>query len=153
MDPDPFALFLDDGIEASIALTGVAARPSGDPVLIGMGVELRALDWLSLLPCSMNFDFFRVTCIFAQCRKTRGLRSTLGASSVSSAQGFIAVVTLGVGMFIGGKLAGWWAARSKTEAGLPDWPAIWYFPAILAAIVMVAFLILFKDRRTEPAES
>jgi len=63
----------------------------------------------------------------------------------SSAQGFIAFVTLGVGMFIGGELNGWWANRHTSADGTIDWPAIWWFPAIMAAVVLVLFLILFKD--------
>ena len=50
----------------------------------------------------------------------------------SSAQGFIAFVTLGVGMFIGANVNGWWNGKQTTGTG-PDavvnWPAVWYFPS------------------------
>jgi nucleoside transporter len=66
----------------------------------------------------------------------------------SSAQGFIAFVTLGVGMFIGGILAGKWSG-AQTVNGVINWPVVWYFPAIMSAVVMAAFFLLFRDRSTE----
>ena len=66
----------------------------------------------------------------------------------SSAQGFIAFVTLGVGMFIGGILAGKWSGQ-QTVNEVINWPAVWYFPAIMSAVVMAAFFLLFRDRSTE----
>jgi MFS family permease len=63
----------------------------------------------------------------------------------ASAQGFIAFVTLGVGMFIGGLLNGWWNGR-QTVNGVVNWPAVWYFPAAMAAAVLLAFLILFRNK-------
>ena len=66
----------------------------------------------------------------------------------ASAQGFIAFVTLGVGMFIGGNVNGWWGGKQTTGTGADaviNWPAIWDFPAIMAAVVLVAFFFLFHD--------
>mgnify|MGYP005746225125 FL=1 len=62
----------------------------------------------------------------------------------SSAQGFIAFVTLGAGMFAGGILNGWWNSR-QTVAGVLDWQSIWYFPAGLAAVVLIVFFLTFKE--------
>ncbi|MEN8228694.1 MAG: nucleoside permease [Bacteroidota bacterium] len=64
----------------------------------------------------------------------------------SSAQGLITFATYGLGMFIGT----WFAGRTidmLTFDGLPDWARIWYVPAILAAVVLVVFLFLFKERK------
>ena len=73
----------------------------------------------------------------------------------SSAQGFIAFVTLGVGMFIGANVNGWWNGKQTTgtgETAVVNWSAVWYFPAIMAAVVLVAFAILFKEQKeTESA--
>jgi nucleoside transporter len=66
----------------------------------------------------------------------------------SAAQGFIAFVTLGVGMFIGGLLNGWWNLKQTTD-GVLNWSAVWYFPAIMSAVVLVAFLFLFREGKTE----
>ena len=62
----------------------------------------------------------------------------------SSAQGFIAFVTLGAGMFVGGILNGWWNGLQSKD-GVMDWSAVWYFPAILSAAVLILFLISFKE--------
>lgn len=110
------------------------------------GPDAHLLLYLGVIFHGICYDFFFFTGqIYVDKRAPEDVRS--------SAQGFIAFVTLGMGMFIGGKLAGWWSSKSKTDAGLPDWPAIWYFPAILAAVVMVAFFLLFKDRGTGSAEN
>ncbi len=62
----------------------------------------------------------------------------------SSAQGFIAFVTLGAGMFVGGILNGWWNNRHTVNGNI-DWPSVWYFPAVLAAVVLLIFLVTFKQ--------
>ena len=66
----------------------------------------------------------------------------------SSAQGFIAFVTLGAGMFVGGILNGWWNSR-QTVDGVLDWPSVWYFPAGLAGIVLVIFFVTFRQPQEE----
>ena len=71
----------------------------------------------------------------------------------SAAQGFIAFVTLGVGMFIGGLLNGWWVLENKLKDGSTDWPAVWYFPAIMAGAVLVVFLLTFREKETASQEA
>jgi MFS family permease len=63
----------------------------------------------------------------------------------AAAQGFIAFVTLGVGMFIGSWLSGLIVEMYVTPGG-HDWRVIWMFPAIMAAAVMLLFAVAFKDR-------
>ncbi len=111
----------------------------------GAGPELHLLLYLGVIFHGICYDFFFFTGqIYVDQRAPEDVRS--------SAQGFIAFVTLGVGMFIGGELAGWWSQRNTDADGSLGWPAIWYFPAILAGIVLVAFFVLFKDRsRSEEA--
>lgn len=62
----------------------------------------------------------------------------------SSAQGFLAFVTLGVGMFIGGILNGWWNEIHSVD-GIMNWPMIWYFPGVLTILVMIIFVLFFKN--------
>ena len=62
----------------------------------------------------------------------------------SSAQGFIAFVTLGAGMFVGGILNGWWNNRHTINGNI-DWQSVWYFPAALAAVVLLIFLVTFRQ--------
>lgn len=78
-----------------------------------------------------------------------------------AAQGFIAFILWGVGAFVGTLLAGKVLAMHKFETpvnGLEhDWAAIWQTPAWGAAIVLIVFLLFFKDpgkeRSSDPAAS
>jgi len=68
-----------------------------------------------------------------------------GPAFRSSAQGFITLATYGVGMLIGTFLSGAVVEHYTTAAGR-DWQHIWLFPAGVALVVLVAFLVLFRDR-------
>ncbi|MFT3756422.1 MAG: nucleoside permease [Pseudoxanthomonas sp.] len=68
-----------------------------------------------------------------------------GPESRSSAQGFITLATYGVGMLIGTFLSGAVVEHYTTAAG-PNWQQIWLFPAGVAFVVLVAFLLLFRER-------
>ncbi|KAF1055351.1 MAG: Nucleoside permease NupG [Stenotrophomonas maltophilia] len=68
-----------------------------------------------------------------------------GPAARSSAQGFITLATYGVGMLIGTFLSGAVVEHYTTAAG-PDWQRIWLFPAGVALVVLIAFLLLFRDR-------
>ena len=61
----------------------------------------------------------------------------------SAAQGLIAFVTLGVGMFIGS-----WASGRVVDAyaapGGHDWTPIWVIPAGGAFVVLLLFAALFR---------
>lgn len=71
----------------------------------------------------------------------------------ASAQSFLAFLTWGVGMFIGTKLAGYTSeAYTIAETGAHHWPSIWYWPAGLAAVVTLLFLIGGRDVPKEQAE-
>ena len=61
-----------------------------------------------------------------------------------AAQGFLVLVTLGAGMFIGAVVAGKIKAK-HTSGDLADWETIWMWPAGMAAVVLVLFGILFRD--------
>jgi nucleoside transporter len=65
-----------------------------------------------------------------------------------AAQGFIAFILWGVGAFVGTLIAGHVQESYKHEPSgfiAHDWGNIWLIPGILAAIVMVIFLIFFRD--------
>ena len=64
----------------------------------------------------------------------------------SSAQGFIAFVTLGAGMFAGGILNGWWNSQQMRGISI-NWENVWHFPAVLAAVVLVIFLVTFQHKQ------
>lgn len=99
--------------------------------------ETHMLIYIGVLFHGICYDFFFFTGqLYVDKRAPDDVRS--------AAQGFIAFVTLGVGMFIGGLLNGWWNKKQTVE-GVLDWPAVWYFPAIMSAAVLVAFFLAFKE--------
>jgi len=63
----------------------------------------------------------------------------------ASAQSFLAFLTWGVGMFIGTKLAGYTSELYTTAEGVHQWAPIWYWPAGLAAVVTLLFLVGGRD--------
>lgn len=66
-----------------------------------------------------------------------------------AAQGFIAFILWGIGGFLGtyiaGKVQAYYTLASPEGSIKHDWGNIWLIPGILAAIVMVIFLIFFRD--------
>lgn len=72
----------------------------------------------------------------------------------SAAQGFLAFVTLGVGLFVGSLISGQVVGAFTTPGAdgvTHDWRTIWLVPASMAAIVMVLFGVLFREARPAPA--
>lgn len=74
----------------------------------------------------------------------------------SNAQGFIALVTYGVGMVIGNEIAGrwvgWFSAKSEgtvdgvaAEIVTYNWQSIWLMPTIMAVVIAIGFAVLFSD--------
>ena len=103
--------------------------------------ESHALLYLGVIFHGICYDFFFVTGqLYVDKRAPEDVRS--------SAQGFIAFVTLGAGMFVGGLLNGWWNERQKSAEGVLDWASVWYFPAIMAGCVLVIFFLTFKDKQS-----
>ncbi len=68
----------------------------------------------------------------------------------SQAQGFLVLVTQGLGMLIGAQAFGYLVNQNKiTRADGSvsfDWQMIWLVPAIFAFAVLVVFVLFFKDR-------
>lgn len=62
----------------------------------------------------------------------------------SAAQGLITLATYGVGMMIGSLVSGPIVDAYKT-GNLHNWTAIWIVPATIALVVVVIFLLLFKE--------
>ena len=64
----------------------------------------------------------------------------------SSAQGFIAFVTYGIGMYLGSVLSG--VARDY----FPTWQSFWLSSAIMSAAIMFLVLFFFRSRDDDPCE-
>jgi MFS family permease len=63
----------------------------------------------------------------------------------SAAQGLITLATYGIGILIGSLLAGPIVDNFAVPEG-HEWRQIWLVPAAIAAVVLLAFLLLFRDR-------
>ncbi len=101
-----------------------------------------ALLYIGILLHGVCYDFFFVTGqIYVDQQAPRAIRA--------SAQGFLAFVTLGLGNFIGALSAGRIVEANRVGDG-HDWTRIWQVPAVMAAIVLVLFLVRFRSRTTPP---
>lgn len=98
--------------------------------------------YVGILLHGICYDFFFVTGqIYTDKKAPLAMRA--------AAQGFIAFVTLGVGMFIGSWLSGL-VVEMYVIPGGHDWQTIWMYPAVMAAAVMLLFAIFFNDRVGTP---
>lgn len=95
------------------------------------------------------YDFFFVTGqIYVDKKATKDIRA--------SAQGFITLVTYGIGIGLGNVVAGW-VLDAFTRAGavadkpIYNWKAVWWIPAIFAAVIALFFAVTFKDREADQA--
>ena len=83
------------------------------------------------------YDFFFVTGqIYVDKKAPAAIRS--------NAQGFITLLTYGVGLAIGSSLSGR-VVDAFTTDGVKDWTSIWMTPCIIAGGVALLFVITFKD--------
>jgi len=71
----------------------------------------------------------------------------------SSAQGMITMATYGIGMFIGTLLAGYVAKNYTTAEKVYLWRQIWMVPAAISGIVLVLFMLFFKENKTVTPEA
>jgi MFS family permease len=91
------------------------------------------------------YDFFFVTGqIYVDRKAPPDLRA--------AAQGFIAFVTLGVGMFIGSWASGRIVDMFARQGG-HDWHQVWLVPAAGAALVLVVFALFFRESEEQPREA
>jgi nucleoside transporter len=103
--------------------------------------------YLGILLHGICYDFFFVTGqIYVDNKAPVRVRA--------AAQGFIAFVTLGLGLFVGSIVSGRVVDRYATPNATVghDWFNIWLVPAAMAGVVMILFALLFYERgdgRTE----
>ena len=68
----------------------------------------------------------------------------------AQAQGLIIFVTYGVGLLVGAQIAGSVYNSflgSATSLTLQQWQSFWWIPAVFAVIVLVIFILLFRERQ------
>src|SRR5437773_3987619 len=107
-----------------------------------------AVFWLIALGILLHgvcYDFFFVTGqIYVDKKSSPAVRG--------QAQGFLVLVTYGVGMLIGGFIGGWVYNGFKgaaTDLTLAQWAKFWPLPAAFAGVVMVLFAIFFRPQTQE----
>ena len=99
--------------------------------------------WLGILLHGICYDFFFVTGqIYIDRKASVALRA--------AAQGLIAFITYGLGMFVGSWLSGavvqHYALPAANGVVLYQWRSVWIFSAVASLIVLVGFLFTFSDR-------
>lgn len=99
-----------------------------------------AMSWMlyaGILLHGVCYDFFFVTGqIYVDRKADKKIRA--------SAQGFIALLTYGLGLAIGSVLAGVTVDYFAIE-GVKDWSAIWWVPCVFAVLVALLFQLVFRD--------
>jgi MFS family permease len=97
--------------------------------------------YLGILLHGICYDFFFVTGqIYVDQRATVDIRA--------SAQGFLAFITQGAGLFIGAWLSGR-VVESYTITGGHEWTRIWIIPAAIAGMILILFAILFRPSASD----
>jgi nucleoside transporter len=108
----------------------------------GNNAELVWLLYAGILLHGICYDFFFVTGqIYVDTKAPPDLRA--------AAQGFIAFVTLGIGMFIGSWASGRVVDAFRLPTGGHDWRGIWLVPAAAAAVVLVLFALFFRSAEAD----
>ena len=101
-----------------------------------------ALIWMyygGIILHGICYDFFFVTGqIYVDEKADADLRS--------SAQGFIALITYGVGILIGAQISGQVVQHYALADGTHEWEPVWLMAAVMAAVVAVLFALFFKDQ-------
>lgn len=66
----------------------------------------------------------------------------------AQAQGFLVLVTQGIGMLIGNQVFGRLVTGYTDDAGATAWRTVWIWPAAFAGVILLVFLVLFRERST-----
>lgn len=106
--------------------------------------NLGSLEWmlyLGILLHGICYDFFFVTGqIYVDKKASNEIRA--------SAQGFIALVTYGVGIGLGSLVSGK-VVDAFTKDGVKDWSTIWWIPCAFAAVIALFFALTFRDKAAD----
>jgi nucleoside transporter len=109
----------------------------------GDGISSEWILYLAIVLHGVCYDFFFVTGQIYTDNKA-------GEKIKNSAQGLITLATYGIGMGIGSKLSGIvldkYTFTDTSGIVTHNWNGVWMIPAIIAAVVLVLFIIFFKDK-------
>ena len=107
----------------------------------GNGISSEWVLYLAIVLHGVCYDFFFVTGQIYTDNKA-------GEKIKNSAQGLITLATYGIGMGIGSILSGKVLDKYSTTIGTitkHDWTSVWMVPAGIAAVVLVLFVVFFKE--------
>lgn len=103
-------------------------------------------EWMlygGILLHGMCYDFFFVSGMIYTDEKA-------GEKIKSQAQGLISLATYGLGMFIGsvmsGKVKDYYTTGTGADA-VTNWAGVWMVPAGIAAVVLLLFVVAFKEKK------
>ncbi len=107
----------------------------------GDGISSEWVLYLAIILHGVCYDFFFVTGQIYTDNKA-------GEKIKNSAQGLITLATYGIGMGIGSILSGKVLDKYTTKVGeisTHDWTSVWMVPAAISAVVLLLFILVFKD--------
>lgn len=107
----------------------------------GDGISSEWILYLAIILHGVCYDFFFVTGQIYTDNKA-------GEKIKNSAQGLITLATYGIGMYIGSILSGKVLDKYTTKVGevsTHDWTSVWMVPAAISAVVLLIFILVFKD--------
>jgi nucleoside transporter len=117
----------------------------------GDGISSEWILYLAIVLHGVCYDFFFVTGQIYTDNKA-------GEKIKSSAQGLITLATYGIGMGIGSKLSGLVLDKYTTkgidvatglEIATHNWTSVWMVPAAIAAVVLVLFVVFFREEKSK----
>lgn len=106
----------------------------------GNNEDLVMMYYLGILLHGVCYDFFFVT---GQIYVDNAAPKEIQAS----AQGFITLITYGIGMLIGSWSSGWVVDQYTLSDNSHLWTSIWLVPAFMAVIVGIIFMIFFQEKK------
>ncbi len=67
----------------------------------------------------------------------------------ASTQSLLALVTLGIGTWLGAQFTGWMKGYFQPAANVSNWTPFFLVPCVLTVLCAIAFLLFFKDTKAE----
>lgn len=114
--------------------------------LFSFGADDKVM-WMALVGVLLHgicYDFFFVTgFLYVDRAAPKELRG--------QAQGFLVLVTQGLGLGVGAKVVDGLVSRSKSPQGDMDWSSFWQVLAVAALVVLIAFVALFREPKARAA--
>lgn len=112
----------------------------------GDGGSREWLLYLAIVLHGVCYDFFFVTGQIYTDTKA-------GEKVKSAAQGLIYLATYGIGMGIGSWISGIVADTYTLADGTKDWTSIWLVPAGISFVVLLLFILFFKDKKSKALDA